>query len=380
MIGSKKIKIAFFLPNLEGGGAERNVVNLLNNLNKEKYDLSIVLGKKEGAFIGEIPEYVSLVNFGLKSSYSLVLFLKLIKYFRQEKANIFVSAFPRFNIISLLARIFSGSKIKIIITEHTTFSFLPLTAKVISHKLFARFPLPVLIKSIYPKADAIICVSKGVAIDLCKFIHCLDKIRVVYNPITNQKIKDLAEEEINHPWFFDSQIPIILAIGRLAKTKDYPNLIGAFKKILDKMPANLVILGEGSEREKLEKLAYKLGLSNNIAFLGFQSNIYKYIKRASVFVLSSLQEGFGNVIIEAMACGTPVVSTDCLSGPREIIEHGKNGILVPVADKEILAMAIINVLNSPELRNKFSEAGEKRAEHFSIEKSVKEYERIFNTI
>lgn len=377
---NKKIKIAFFLPTLEGGGAERNVVNLLNNLDREKYDLSLVLGKRQGVFLNKIPRYVSLVDFGLKSSYSLGLFLKLIRYFQKENNDLFVSAFPRFNIINLLAKIFSRSKIKIIITEHTTLSFLPFTARLLSHRLFARFPFPYLIKSIYPQADAIICVSRGIASDLSKIIHCPEKIKVIYNPITEGRIKELAKEPVNHPWFINSRVPIILAVGRLAKTKDYPSLLRAFKMVLAEKPARLVILGEGSEKNKLEKLARKLGLSKNITFLGFQQNIYKYIKRASIFVLSSFQEGFGNVIVEAMACGTPVVSTDCPSGPREIIRHGENGFLVPVADEEILASTILKVLDNSDLSQKFSKEGRKRAEDFSIEKSVREYEQVFDKI
>ena len=163
----------------------------------------------------------------------------------------------------------------------------------------------------------------------------------------------------------------------MVKCKDYPNIFRAFSLILQKEPARLVILGRGPEKEKLIQLADKLDLSKNIAFLGFQKNPYKYMKKASVFVLSSLQEGFGNVIIEAMACGTPVVSTNCPAGPDEIIENGKNGILVSVGDYKELAKAIQKVLNSPFLRKKFSDEGKNRAQDFSIINSVKQYEEVF---
>ena len=142
----------------------------------------------------------------------------------------------------------------------------------------------------------------------------------------------------------------------------------------------MVVLGKGPEEKKIKLLAHKLGLSDNILFLGFQKNPYKYIKKAEVFVLSSFHEGFGNVIVEAMACGTPVVSTNCMSGPREIIENGENGILFPVADQKALAEAVLKVLNNPSLSYKLSEQGKKRAEYFSIEKSVKKYEEIFDKL
>ena len=149
------------------------------------------------------------------------------------------------------------------------------------------------------------------------------------------------------------------------------------KLVLEKTPVRLMILGDGPEKEKLTHLAFQMGLSKDVAFLGFQENPFKYMKKASVFVLSSLQEGFGNVIIEAMACGAPVISTNCPTGPGEIIQHMENGILVPVGGQQQMAQAILAVLENPALAKKLSLEGKKRAEFFSVEKSVKEYEKVF---
>jgi len=373
-----RIKIAFFLPNLGGGGTERNAVNLVNNLNREKYAVSLVLGKAEGVFINEISKDVPIIN--LNASYTLGFFLKLIRYFYKEKPDIFISAFPHINIVSIMARDLSGAKAKVVITEQITVSILKRTARNLSRRLVARFILPYLIRFIYPRAEAIICVSRGVADDLSKIIHSSDKIGVIYNPIAISEIDKLAQDSVDHPWFFDLKIPVILMVGRLNKTKDYLNLLKAFKLVIQKRPARLTILGKGPEEKKIKLFAYKLGLSDNILFLGFQENPYKYMKRASVFVLSSFHEGFGNVIVEAMACGTPVVSTDCMSGPGEIIENGENGILVPVANYKALAEAVLKVLDNPFLARKLSEQGKKRAEYFSIERSVKKYEEIFDKL
>ena len=224
------------------------------------------------------------------------------------------------------------------------------------------------------------CVSKGIADEIFTMTGHWDKIKVIYNPVTDDKILKMAEKKVDHEWFRNPYIPIILMVGRLSKTKDQPTLFKALSLIVEKQPARLVIVGSGTEEHKLKKLADKLNLSKNILFLGFQDNPYKYMKKASVFVLSSLQEGFGNVIVEAMACGTPVVATDCKSGPSEIIQDGINGLLVPPQDQISLANAILRILNDPHLAEKFSFEGRKRAEFFSVKKSLEEYEDTFQKL
>ena len=374
----KPFSVAFFLPSLEPGGTERNVVNLINNIDRKKHVLSLVLGKVEGDFIKKINKDIPIINLG--ASGSIELFFKLIKYFREEKPDIFIPAFSRINIICISAKIFSKADTKIIATEHAIFSFLPIIAKTAGRRFFARFFLPSIGKLIYPQADAIVCVSKGIADDFLKIIHCPEIIRVIYNPVINDKIYELAKEPLSHLWFSNLEIPVIVAVGRLVKCKDYPTLFRALSLILQKQHVRLVILGKGPEEYRLKQLANELNLSENIAFLGFQDNPYKYMKRASVFVLSSLQEGFGNVIVEAMACGIPVVATNCKSGPGEIIQDGVNGLLVPPQDEKALASAILKILNSPSLVQKFSIEGKARAEYFSIKKSVEEYEKVFKEL
>ncbi len=378
MTQNQKIIVAFFIPSLEPGGTERNVVNLVNNVDREKYTLSLVLGKPEGEFIKEINKNIPIIN--LNTSRSLGLFFKLIKYFKSEKPDIFVSAFPRINVICIAAKIFARVNTKIIITEHSVFSLLPVIAKTPARRLFARFFMPILSRFLYPKADSIVCVSRGIADDLAKIVDISDKIKIIYNPIINDKIYQLANESVDHPWFFDSKTPIIIAVGRLVECKNYPGLFKSFDLVIKSRLAHLVILGAGPEMKKLTALVQKMNLSQHISFFGFQKNPYKYVKKASVFVLSSLQEGFGNVIIEAMACGTPVVSVNCPTGPGEIIENMKNGILVPVNDEKNMASAILRILNDKNLAKNFSIEGQKRAEFFSVKRSVQEYEKIFQLL
>lgn len=378
MTQNRKITVAFFLPSLEPGGTERNVVHLVNTINKEKYAVSLVLGMAHGDFMQEINSDIPVVSLGV--SHSITTFFSLITYFKKNQPDIFVSAFPRINIICISAKIFSGVKTKIIISEHSIFSMLPVIAKTFWRRLFARFFMPWLGRLMYPKADAIICVSQGVTDDLSNIVKDVNKIKVIYNPVIDENIYQLAKEPLDHPWFSDNNIPVIIAVGRLVACKDYPTLFKAFGQVLKEQPSRLVILGKGPEKEKLVNLVDQMGIAQHVIFLGFRPNPYKYMKRGSVFALSSLQEGFGNAIIEAMACGVPVVSTDCPTGPGEIIEHMKNGILVPVGKPQQMAQAILTVLENPALAQKLSVEGEKRAKFFSVEKSVKEYEKIFQEL
>ena len=382
----KRTTVAFFLPSLDPGGTERNVVNLVNNIDKKRYAVSLVLGVAKGNFLKEINNDIPVI--GLHAYRSIATFFKLVTYFKTSQPDIFVSAFPRVNVICIVAKIFSKAKTKIIITEHSVFSFLPVIAKTFWRGMFARFFMPSICSWLYPKSDAIICVSKGIADDIIKTVNRALKVAVIYNPVIAGNIYQLAQEPVDHPWFSNSlnsadgnsKIPVVIAVGRLVTCKDYPTLFKALKLVLKRRPCRLVILGEGPQRETLMQLADRMGISPNVAFLDFQQNPFRYMARSSVFVLASLQEGFGNVIIEAMACGAPVVSTDCPAGPGEIIENMKNGILVPVGDEKSMANAILKVLHDPVLAEKLSTAGRERAEFFSVAKSVGEYEKVFQAL
>lgn len=373
-------KIAFFLPSLEGGGTEKNAINLFKNIDRQEYDVSFVLAEKKGEFLKLVPKEVKIVDLETKTKAYFKVFLKLIKYFRKETPDILVSAFPHFNIMCLVAKIITGSKTKIIITEHLGIFTLPKTASSRINSFVSRFLLPFCIKIFYPKSDAIICVSIGVSGDILKIVKKQINLSVIYNPIDINEIKKLAEEPFDDSWFVVTKTPIIIMTGRLNKQKDYPTALMALKIINEKKEARLVILGKGKEKNNLKELVSKLGLNDKVLFLGFKDNPFKYIKHSSVFVLSSLSEGFGNVLVEAMACRIPVVSTDCDFGPREIIENNKNGFLVPIKNPIAMAEAVLKILNNSDIKNNLIEEGEKRAEDFSAEKITKEYENIFKEI
>jgi glycosyltransferase involved in cell wall biosynthesis len=233
-----------------------------------------------------------------------------------------------------------------------------------------------LVKRLYPHADAVVACSKGVAEDLVQNMKVpRERVHVIYNP-TDPEIEAKAQEPVEHPWFKNSKIPVILCVARLDPQKDLPTLIRAFSIVRKERPAKLVILGEGSERAKLEALVKELGLEGDVWMPGFVDNPFKFMKRATVFALSSKFEGFGMVIAEALAVGTPVVSTDCPSGPAEILGGGKWGKLVPVGDHEKLAEAILETIENPPDREKLKERGR----DFSLDRIGQQYLQLITEL
>lgn len=374
----KKIKVVYFFPIFRYASMARWVENFAYNHNKEEFMPVFMSGKVEKSFKDEIGKdvYVSELNRFIFP----FLFFKLVGYFIKEKPDIFVSGFPQINTLVMIAKVFSFSKSKIVLVEHTTYSFFPIIARSTIRRFVAKFILPIFMKIFYPLSDQIVCVSMGVADDLKKFIKHKREIEVIYNPIVNNRIYEMANEQVDEEWFLYKKLPVILAVGRLVRQKDYPTLLSAIRLVNDKMPVNLVILGEGCLEKDLKKIVSNFKIESRVKFLGFQKNPYKFMKNADVFVLSSLSEGFGNVIVEAMACGTPVVSTNCRSGPDEIIENGKTGILVPVGDSKLMSEAIIRILRDKVLARKLSAEGRSSSERFSAIESVREYEKVFRKI
>ncbi|OGZ71070.1 MAG: hypothetical protein A2904_01065 [Candidatus Staskawiczbacteria bacterium RIFCSPLOWO2_01_FULL_33_9] len=374
----KKIKVAYFYTIFRNAAMARWVKNITDNIDQSKYAVSFVGLKIEESFTQEIAKDICVVN--LSNPYVPTALFKLIVYFRKERPDIFVAAFPHINVLAMMAKVLSGVKAKVILTDHNHFFGLASNARSLYRRFFGMFILPHLMRIFYPLSNVVICASEGVAESILDVVNIPDKVKVIYYPVAVDKIQDWSKESVDHPWFLDSKIPVVLAAGRLINQKDFPTLLYAFKLVIGVKPARLVILGDGKDRKKLEKLIQKLGISENVALLGFQKNPFKYMKNASVFVLSSMHEGFGNVLVEAMACGTPVISTDCKSGPGEIIENGKSGILVPVGDYKSLSKAIIKVLSDGSLRQKFSAEGLERVKYFSVEKNIRGYEKVFQEL
>lgn len=364
---NSKPLLAIALPDLRGGGAERMMVNLANEFTHRGYKVDLVLGRTQGKYISDIKKEVNVVGLAAPRppGYSATgMFPGLVRYLRRKQPAALMSVLTRLNIITAVAGIVANCPTRIVLSERNNLS------RRIENAGKRRMQLlPLLAKITYPQADAIVAISEGVADDLAASVGLpREQITVVYNPAYSENIEELAAAPSPHRWF-DAGPPVIIGVGSLTKQKDFPTLLRAFARVRERRQARLIILGEGDEQHSLEELARSLGIAEDVEFPGFVDNPFSYMSRASIFVLSSAWEGFGNVIVEALACGTPVVSTDCPSGPREILADGKYGVLVPVGDEEAIANAINDRLDETHdaevLRN--------RARQFSVESIADNY-------
>ncbi len=330
--------VAIFLRCLYSGGAERVLLNLARGFAAQGLKVDMVLAQASGSLLEQLPPEIRLID--LKAESKISILPKLVGYLRRENPASMLAALHYPCEIAILAKRIAGVATRIIVSEH---NHLSLEAKRIPQ--FSVRLTPFAAKFLYPLADGIVSVSQGVAEDLAKVTNlpkqCID---LIYNPVITPELFIKAQEKLNHPWFQPGEAPVILAVGRLHVQKDYPTLLRAFARIRRTRQCRLVILGEGPEKSNLNNLIHELDLQADVAMLGFVDNPYAYMANSAVFVLSSAWEGFGNVIAEALAVGTPVVSTNCESGPAEILANGKYGDLIPVGDIKAMAEAILSVL------------------------------------
>lgn len=371
-----KIKVLFFISSLDGGGAERVMVDILNYIDKSRIEpvLVILYPYDNSPYKEYLTEDVKVVVVKRKSDSffsKIKQFADFIKIVYKEKPRVILSMLTHNNIMAISAAIFS--RLKVIVCEQNTVSEV---IKIREGKKILWFPVSSMVKVLYRFTDRVIAVSKGVRSDLIKEFNIpAHKIQVIYNPIDLNRITGLSSMPLEHP-FFEDHVPIVIAIGRLVRQKGFDTLIKAFSLVIPKMNAQLIILGEGPEKESLEEMVKDLGLIDKVSFAGFQNNPYKFLSRADVFVLSSNYEGLPMVILEAMACGAPIISTDCRSGPCEILENGKYGLLVPVGDANALSKGMLRLLKDKSLRGEFYNSGKGRVLDFHIDRIIKQYEEV----
>lgn len=371
-------KILFITPSLYGGGAERVLVLLLRHLDRSRFEPVVILFEPRIDFKEDIPEDVRIISLDSRGKLdSIRMIASLSMILKRENPNLVCTSLYRvhpYSLVTTIARRLSGTRAAFFLTEHGNLSWCMKTAKLASLR-------GALIKNkyLYPETDNVICVSKGLKDDLVSnWGISKAQTKVIYNPVEIDRIQALSKEYVDHPWFKEGR-PVIIACGRLDPQKNYHLLLRVFANISKEMPdIRLVILGEGELKNELATYAVELGISDRVAFLGFQKNPFKYIARAKALVLSSVMEGFPMVLIEAMACGTSVISTRCQCGPDEVITDGINGLLVPVDDDIALTEAVKQLLNNETLRRKIAEAGRRRVEDFRAEKITAEYERMFS--
>lgn len=357
--------IAFYIPSLNGGGAERVVVTLANTFSERGFAVDLVLATATGPYLTEVASLVNIVDLG--RSRVITSLPGLVQYLRRRKPATLFSAMGHANLVALQARKLAGGNTWVVVSERYN-------ALIVASQQngLRQSVIQLLNRYLYRKADVIHAVSHGVAAASSKHL-CLpiEKIKVVYSPVVTPRIMKLAQENIDLPWLIKDNRFLIVAVGRLTKLKDFSTLIRAFKLVRLKTNARLVIMGEGELRSDLERLIADQSLQQSVILPGFVDNPFAVMKQANLFVLSSISEGLPNALIQAMACGTPVISTDCPSGPAEILEGGKWGRLVPVGDVELLAQAILDTLIEKEHPDVAS-----RAAYFSNERLADEYLRL----
>lgn len=359
-------KIALYIPSMSGGGAERVILALANGLADKGLQIDLILNKAKGPYMKEISSKVNVVD--LDTPRILTSIIPLSRYLKNEKPEVILSAMHYVNVATVFANLISKSNTKVVLSEHAN-----LKESKKNFGLLKGFLITSLMRWTYKKSHAIVSVSNGVADSLASEINIdRSKITTIYNPIFSEKLIMQSKEPLSHPWAREDSPPLILGVGRLTPQKDFKTLIYAFKEVHKNKNCNLIILGEGYLKLELEKLIENLDLNNNVKLLGFVDNPYAWMSHADLFVLSSKHEGFGNVIVEAMACGTPVVSTDCPSGPSEILEDGIWGELVAPNDPNLLAKAIIRALDNPTEKDIKS-----RATFFSVKNAIQQYLNIF---
>ncbi len=359
--------LAIFLTYLHGGGVERVLINLIRGFVEQGLNVDLVLVRAEGSFLSLIPPEVRVVELGATRLIQSIP--ALVRYLKENRPTAMLSAMEDINIVALWSKALAGVSTRLVVSVHST-----LSREAQNSTQLKRRIAPNLARWFYPWADAVVTVSQGAADDLVRLGFSPKTIRVIYNPVVTPELFEKVAEPFHHPWFEVGSPPVILSVGRLEKEKDFTTLIRSFARVQQQHPARLIILGEGKERTHLEALVQELGIEEHVALPGFANNPYVYMAKAAVFVLSSLFEGLPTVLIEAMAVGTSLVSTDCESGPAEILANGIYGKLVAVGDVKGMAEAILNTLDSP----LDSEVLRQRATEFSLEKAVAQYREVLH--
>lgn len=372
-MGNGRIKVAFFVPALTGGGAERVVTRILRHLDRSKFHPLLVVMEKGGIFLEDVPPDVNVRDCGKRilgrQAERIFLFAKILK---EEKPDVVVSFLWFANAVAVMGCRLSGGNARLVLSERSTIlgsreGFL----QELCRRLAIRF--------LYPAADRIVVNSESLRSQLLgHFRFPESKVDVIHNPLDIHEVQ--ARSMMDDPPALPAvvQEPIVIGMGRFSQEKGFDLLVRAMAIV--KFPARLVLLGEGREERNLRRLAESLGLSRRVGFPGFRKPPYGILRQATVFVLPSRYEGFPNGLVEAMALGVPCVATRCRTGPEEIIRDGENGLLVPVEDPGSLAMAIDRLLGDATLRERMGGAARDSARRYDAPGIVRQFEEMISGV
>jgi len=357
----RKIRIGVLLPSLRGGGAERVIVNIVNHINKSKFDVYLIVFNKVGPYINEVNPKVKVID--LESERIRKGFLKLWTVLKELKLDIVFSTMNHVNLALLLISKFPLMKFKTVIREANT------PSKSLTKHSWIKGKIELLLgRLLYPTSAMLISQCDEMKEDILHVYKMNGKkVVTIYNPLDIKNIKN----RIGRKSPYQSEKRNVIAIGRLTYQKGFDVLLEAFSGVVKIVPnAYLTILGEGELKEDLKDQIKKLNLTDHVDLKGFQPNPYTYLYHSDIFVLSSRWEGFPNTVLEALACNVKVVSTDCKSGPKEILGDNKYGYLVKSEDSKSLEQGILMALNERTIRSD-------RAYDFDVDKIVSQYEHIF---
>lgn len=364
------MEVVFFLPSFESGGAEKVMMNVAKGIQNRGHGVQVLVLNNEGNLNPkEKMSTTELKTVGFSGIKIPLYIYQINEYITENEPDIFISSMTHINVMcSVLFMIFNYNT-KLILTEHNTLS----EKRGLQSRLVKYFA-----KIFYPAADSIVGVSQGVSNDLNRILKDMgNDIKTIHNPVLTEDIIEESQKSIDHRWLNDDGVPVFLGAGRMVEQKDFPNLIKAFKLVNEEIDSKLIIIGRGNHELELENVVIEQGVQDDVDFPGFVDNPYAYMRQASVFVLSSAWEGLPTVLIEAMACGCPIVSTDCPSGPSEILDSGKYGRMVPVGDPQGLSDAMIKELNDPTPSDTLQKSA---FERFSKDKVLDEYEDLIMNI
>lgn len=368
--------VVLFLSGLAGGGAQRRMLTLAGAFAGRGHGVSLLAVRPSGPFREQVPAGVEVLAVGglqwhwpirgLDRALSvLVAIPALSRRLQALRPDVVLATSDPANVAALAARALRRLPVPVVAVVNTDHS-----AALARRSPIVRVVLRRILVWAYRSADAVIAISAGSS----RFVRTLaglpeNGVTTIFNPIDSVGIERLAAAPLPHPWLQDRCVPVVLVVCKLKPQKDLPTLIHAFAQARSLRTLRLLVLGEGELQPELERLVHQLGLANDVAFEGFVANPFAYMARASVLVLSSAWEGLSNVLLEALACGCPVVSTDCPSGPREILDDGRYGKLVPVGDAATLAEAMLAVLDQPAEPDRLRA----RARTFSVSAAAERY-------
>ena len=364
-------KVCFVLPSLNGGGAERAAVQILNGLDPDRWARSMFLFAREGPYLAEVDPAIAIASADTASRWGRWRALR--SFIARERPEIVMAFLSFFSALSATRAANTGAKV--VFNLQTPMSEFLADADYQWRRRWHKAAFTSVARAGYAAADMIVATSKGVARDLTSgFGVSPDQIEVLPNPVDLDRVRAAISEPIDAGVLPPGDSPLIVAAGRLAEAKNYPLMIEAFAAVRQRIPARLCILGQGELEGALRQLIAARGLGESVSLAGFQANPWKFIARADAFLLTSHYEGFGNVLIEAMACGVPVVAT-ASAGTRDIIRHQVDGLLVELHTADQVAAALGRILTNRDLRLSMSLAAKTSAERFSAPRVIDQYDR-----